>query len=231
MPGRQASGARCRRSSSICTTTTIPAFAPLRWRCWPRENIPTRWITSPALHDVELPSAWRRSAGWASWTTSRPAPLVELLKDRAELVRAEAVAAIAVHGPETTVLAAAADPSWRVRMKVAAALAEYPDAAGSTAARRMLSDPRRGGRAASRAVTRVVAAGGGRARAVGRLGPRHGKRAEAGRRSARGAMAGEWAVPLRGPARPPGRSPGGFARAMPPRDCPLWPSKALLVPA
>ncbi len=67
--------------------------------------------------------------------------LSELLKDRAELIRAEAVSAIAAHGAETTVLAAARDPSSRVRLKVAAALARYTDAAASAAARRMLNDP------------------------------------------------------------------------------------------
>ena len=67
--------------------------------------------------------------------------LAELLKDRAELIRAEAVAAIAVHGPASSVLAAAADPSWRVRLKVAAALAGYTDTAAAGAARRMLNDP------------------------------------------------------------------------------------------
>ena len=64
-----------------------------------------------------------------------------MLKDRGELIRAAAVAAIAMHGPEAAVLRAASDASWRVRLKVAVALAGYTDAAATAAARRMLGDP------------------------------------------------------------------------------------------
>ncbi len=69
------------------------------------------------------------------------AELAELLKDRAELIRAEAVAAIAAHGSQSAVLTAARDPSWRVRLKVAVALSGYANAGGAAAARRMLNDP------------------------------------------------------------------------------------------
>lgn len=95
-----------------------------------------------ALHDVELSVRLAAVRGLGELDDPNAQPLLaELLKDRAELTRAEAVAAIALHGPEARVLAAAKDPSWRVRLKVAAALAGYKDAAASAAARRMLSDP------------------------------------------------------------------------------------------
>ena len=57
--------------------------------------------------------------------------LAGLLKDRGELIRAEAVSAIALRGSRAVVLGAAADPSWRVRLKVAEALAGYGDREGA----------------------------------------------------------------------------------------------------
>ena len=85
-------------------------------------------------------SGWRQCGLGELDDPKAQSSLAELLKDRAELIRAEAVTAIAVHGPEASVLAAAADPSWRVRVKVAVALAGYSDSAASAAARRMLHD-------------------------------------------------------------------------------------------
>jgi HEAT repeat protein len=95
-----------------------------------------------ALHDVDLDVrlAAVRGLGKLDSDPSRAA-LGKLIKDRAELVRAEAVAATAVHGPEAAVLAAASDPCWRVRLKAAEALAGYRDAEAASAARRMLEDP------------------------------------------------------------------------------------------
>jgi HEAT repeat protein len=95
-----------------------------------------------ALHDVNLSVrlAAIRGLGELDDETAR-AELTELLKDRAELIRAEAVGAIASHGSQLAVLAAARDPSWRVRLKVAVALAGYANADGAAAARRTLNDP------------------------------------------------------------------------------------------
>ena len=83
------------------------------------------------------------------------AVLADLLKDRSELIRAEAVAAIAIRGSRAVVLGAAADPSWRVRLKVAEALAGYGDRDGVSTARRLLDDP---GAEVERQVVRSVAA-------------------------------------------------------------------------
>ncbi len=97
---------------------------------------------SAALRDVNLSvrQAAIRGLGELDDEKAR-AELAELLKDRAELIRAEAVAAIAAHGSQAAVLAAARDTSWRVRLKVAVALASYANADGAAAARRMLNDP------------------------------------------------------------------------------------------
>jgi HEAT repeat protein len=95
-----------------------------------------------ALHDVSLPvrQAAVRGLGELDNETAR-ATLSGLLKDKAELVRAEAVSAIAAHGSQSAVLIAARDPSWRVRLKVAQALAKFSNTDGAAAARRMLNDP------------------------------------------------------------------------------------------
>ena len=121
----------------------IRASAWKHWPCSPRENIPTLSIISCATPCDVNRLARPPSAGWANWTIEEStwAELAELLKDRAELIRAEAVAAITAHGSQSAVLAAARDPSWRVRLKVAVALAGYANADGAAAARRMLNDP------------------------------------------------------------------------------------------
>ena len=69
------------------------------------------------------------------------AVLADVLKDRSELIRAEAVTAIAIRGSRAVVLGAAADPSWRVRLQVAVALAGYGYRDGVSTARRLLDDP------------------------------------------------------------------------------------------
>jgi HEAT repeat protein len=95
-----------------------------------------------ALHDVNLSVRLAAIRGLGELNDEKArAELAELLKDRAELVRAEAVSASAWHGPQSAVFAAARDPSWRVRLKVAVALTHYADADGAAAARRMLNDP------------------------------------------------------------------------------------------
>ncbi len=71
------------------------------------------------------------------------AVLADLLKDRSELIRAGAVEAVAYQGSRAVVLGVVADRSWRVRLKVAEALAAFSDREGAAAARRLLDDPSR----------------------------------------------------------------------------------------
>jgi HEAT repeat protein len=95
-----------------------------------------------AEHDVDLAVrlAAIRGLGQLDDAQAR-AVLSDLLKDRSELIRAGAVAAIAIRGSRAVVLGAAGDRSWRVRLKVAEALAGYSDREGAAAARRLLGDP------------------------------------------------------------------------------------------
>ena len=73
------------------------------------------------------------------------------------MIRAEAVAAIAAHGTQAAVLAAARDPSWRVRLKVAVALGGFANADHAKPPwRRMLNDP--GAAEVERQVVRSLAA-------------------------------------------------------------------------
>jgi HEAT repeat protein len=69
------------------------------------------------------------------------ATLTGLLKDRTDRIRAETVAALDRAGAKATVLGAAGDPSWQVRLRVARAVAGYPDRDGTSVARRLLDDP------------------------------------------------------------------------------------------
>jgi len=69
------------------------------------------------------------------------ATLTGLLKDRTDRIRAETVAALERAGAKATVLGAAGDPSWQVRLRVARAVAGYPDRDGISVARRLLDDP------------------------------------------------------------------------------------------
>jgi len=67
--------------------------------------------------------------------------LEQLLDDPGEVIRAGAVAALAAAGAEPTVLEAADDKSWRVRLEVARALADLPPPAAAATARRLIDDP------------------------------------------------------------------------------------------
>ena len=69
------------------------------------------------------------------------AALGNLLKDRSDRMRGEAVTALAHAGAKQSVLGTAGDTSWRVRIKVAEALAGYPDRDGAAVARTLLDDP------------------------------------------------------------------------------------------
>ncbi len=94
-----------------------------------------------AVHDVDLQVRLTaiRCLGRLDEPQARTI-LTGLLKDRGELIRAEAVGAIAVRGSRAVVLGAASDASWRVRLKVAEVLATYGDGDGAVAARRLLND-------------------------------------------------------------------------------------------
>ncbi|MGA2253093.1 MAG: HEAT repeat domain-containing protein [Thermoguttaceae bacterium] len=95
-----------------------------------------------ALHDVDLQVRLAAIHGLGQLDdTQARATLADLLKDRSELIRAEAVAAVAVRGSRAVVLGAAGDLSWRVRLKVAEALAGYGDSDGAATARHLLNDP------------------------------------------------------------------------------------------
>jgi HEAT repeat protein len=69
------------------------------------------------------------------------ATLADVLKDRSERIRAEAVSALGRAGAKPTVLAAASDAAWQVRLRVARAVAAWPDRDGISVARRLLDDP------------------------------------------------------------------------------------------
>ena len=64
-----------------------------------------------------------------------------LEKRQAEQIRTASVAALARMGARKAVLEAASDESWRVRIKVADALAAWPDGNALTTAGRLLDDP------------------------------------------------------------------------------------------
>ena len=98
------------------------------------------YLTS-AVHDVDLTVRLAAIRGLGQIDdVQAQATLADLLKDRAELIRAAAVAAIAVRGSQAVVLGAAGDASWRVRLNVAEALAGYGDSEGAVVARRLLDD-------------------------------------------------------------------------------------------
>lgn len=68
------------------------------------------------------------------------ATLQNLLKDPNDSIRAQAVLALAAAKVEKPLLDAAGDASWRVRRKVADALASFPDRDAASVAQRLLDD-------------------------------------------------------------------------------------------
>jgi len=69
------------------------------------------------------------------------AVLRQSLADRGEMIRKAAVSALAASGGEDSVIRAKDDPSWRVRLEVARALALYRDRQAAAAAVQLSSDP------------------------------------------------------------------------------------------
>jgi HEAT repeat protein len=101
-----------------------------------------RQYLTDALRDSDFRVRVTAIAGLGGLDDGRArATVAELLQDRSDLMRAEAVTALARNGARTSVLGALGDASWRVRLRVARALAAYPDREGSAAVARLLDDP------------------------------------------------------------------------------------------
>jgi HEAT repeat protein len=99
------------------------------------------WVAA-GLSDCDVAVRLAAIAGLGELGGDRSRGLLkERLHDRAELIRAEAVAALARAGDRSNVIEASDDKSWRVRMAVTEALARYPDPAGIALARKLLDDP------------------------------------------------------------------------------------------
>lgn len=95
-----------------------------------------------ALRDHELRVRKAAIAGLGELGGSQPQATLEgLLENQSEAIRAAAVSALDRLGAERAVLGAARDRSWRVRLKVAQALADYADEEAAAAARQLLADP------------------------------------------------------------------------------------------
>jgi HEAT repeat protein len=95
-----------------------------------------------ALRDHELTVRTAAIAGLGELGGTEARTTLEgLLKDQPEAIRAAAVAALEHLGAEDAVLSAAEDRSWRVRLKVARALAGYVDLHCDDIVRKLLQDP------------------------------------------------------------------------------------------
>ncbi|MHC4403388.1 MAG: HEAT repeat domain-containing protein [Planctomycetota bacterium] len=90
-------------------------------------------------HDLRVRLAAVQGLGELATAEARAA-LKLLLDDRAERTRAAAVSALAELGDERPVMDAADDPSWRVRLEVARALAHLPNPKGVALAGDLVAD-------------------------------------------------------------------------------------------
>ena len=101
-----------------------------------------RQFLTEALRDFDLQVRMAAIAGLGIVADSQAqTTLKELMKHRVDGIRAEAVTALAHTGAKKDVLDAAADMSWRVRLRVAEALAAYPDRDGAAVAAKLFDDP------------------------------------------------------------------------------------------
>jgi HEAT repeat protein len=99
-------------------------------------------LLSRAVSDGDLQVRIAAIAAWGELGGDQAqAVLRQLLTDRGEMVRKAAVSALAASGAEDLVISAKGDPSWRVRLEVAKALAQYSDPQGIAAAGQLLTDP------------------------------------------------------------------------------------------
>ncbi len=100
-----------------------------------------RQFLSEALRDTDLNVRFAAIAGLgALGDLQSQATLKNLAKDRVDGIRAEAVQALAHAGAKQAVLEAAHDTSWRVRLRVARALAGYTGRDGAAVAAKFLDD-------------------------------------------------------------------------------------------
>jgi HEAT repeat protein len=96
---------------------------------------------SSALMDTDVRVRHAAIAGLGVLNTPETlSTLQKLLKDPNESIRAQAVSALGTAKAEKPVLEAAGDKSWRVRRKVAEALASFSDRDAANAAEQMLDD-------------------------------------------------------------------------------------------
>ena len=106
-----------------------------------RQHPDARQYLSDALRDCDLQVRVTAIGSLGNLGDGQAiATLADLLKDRSDRMRSEAVTALAHAGAKQIVLGAAGDASWRVRLRVAQALAAYPDREGVGAATTMLND-------------------------------------------------------------------------------------------
>ena len=91
-------------------------------------------------HELRVQTAAVAGLGMLGGDRSQNA-LEELLQHRSERIRSEAVAALARLNAGQVVLEAAGDDSWRVRLRVARALAAWPDRKTAAVAEQLLDDP------------------------------------------------------------------------------------------
>ena len=106
-----------------------------------RRNPDARQYVSDALRDCDLQVRVTAIGLLGNMGDGQAiATLADLLKDRSDRMRSESVSALAHAGARQIVLGAAGDTSWRVRLKVAQALADSPDREGAAVVITLLDD-------------------------------------------------------------------------------------------